>query len=278
MINRKLKSLILRPFISAVPAKKGLVVLTLHNLLPDEYHWFEFLLSSLKETYEFVNPEELNCTQLATNKLKILLTFDDGFYSSFDVTQKYLQKYKIKAIFFITEDFINLDAESSLGFANKSFFPKSLVDYDNKLNYLPMNWDEIMQLKAQGHTIGAHTAKHPVLSEIKNEGILFDEIVSSSDRLEERIGEKVDFFAFPFGTPQSVNKQALKLASKRFKFIFSNVRGSVINSPNEKFIFRQNLVPGDPFWLVKTMIEGRWDWKYKKLQQESHKLCREIKD
>ena len=57
---------------------------------------------------------------------------------------------------------------------------------------------------------------------------------------------------------------ALELSMKRYKYIFSNIRGSVSDSPSTSFIFRQNIAPEDPIWLVKLIIEGRLDWKYKK--------------
>ena len=52
------------------------------------------------------------------------------------------------------------------------------------------------------------------------------------------------------------------MAKKRFDFIFSNVRGNVLESPDRGFIFRQNIVPKDPIWLIRMMINGQLDWKY----------------
>ena len=64
-----------------------------------------------------------------------------------------------------------------------------------------------------------------------------------------------------------MNKDAIDLAKKRFEFVFSNIRGSVSESPGSHFIFRQNIVPNDPIWLVRVMIEGKLDWMYAKLRK-----------
>ena len=131
---------------------------------------------------------------------------------------------------------------------------------------------DIRWLKSNGHVIGAHTASHKAVSLINDPDEALDEIVRSADRLEQKIGVAINAFAFPYGTPELVSKYALNLASKRFKYIFSNVRGSLEDSPSQEFIFRQNITPGDSMWLVKLIIEGRLNWNHKKLRRLSFDL------
>lgn len=260
----------LRPFLSLMPATNGVVALTLHNIEEKYYEWFDKFISMVDKKYGFITPEEFN-NNFDDIKLKVLLTFDDGFYSNKVVAEQILAKYNVKAIFFITEDFIGLDENNAYEFANNNFYPKSNISNNKKVQQ-SMNWDEVKWLNDQGHTIGAHTKTHPVLSKVSDKEKLKDEIVFCSQRLEDKLNIQIDTFAFPFGTPYSVSIDALNIAKQHFRYIYSNVRGDIESSPNHFFIFRQNIVPGDPIWLVQNMIEGKLDWRYKKVQDYSHKL------
>ena len=130
---------------------------------------------------------------------------------------------------------------------------------------------DVKSLSVQGHSIGAHSKTHPKLIDLKKDE-LEDEIVVSSQRIENILNINIDSFAFPFGTTKVVTPEAVNLSKKKFRYVFSNVRGNVNSSPCNYFIFRQNIVPGDPMWLIQNMIEGKLDWKYKNAQNISHKL------
>ena len=98
---------------------------------------------------------------------------------------------------------------------------------------------------------------------------MIDEIVVSASRIEQRLNTEIDSFAYPFGVLSAVNQEAVRIAEARFKTVYSNVRGSILESPSRRFIFRQSISPGDPMWFVKAIIEGRMDWKYRKAQREA---------
>ena len=133
-----------------------------------------------------------------------------------------------------------------------------------------MSWGDVEWLLDQGHQVGAHSANHIKLIDSETESDLHEEILNSTERLEKRLGSRINTFAFPFGGCSDIGLRALSLAKDRFDYTFSNVRGSVADSPGSHFLFRQNLVPGDPLWLVKAMIEGRMDWKYRRARLAAH--------
>ena len=260
---------ILRPFLSLIPSKNGIVVLTLHNIEERYYNWFEEFIVMIQNCYGFINPEDFN-TQENTDEIKVLLTFDDGFFSNKILSDKILSKYGVKALFFITEGFVGLNENQAYDFARKNFYPDSLISND-KRKQKSMSWDDVKSLLDDGHSIGAHTKTHPKLVDLKKDE-LEDEVIISSHRIEKILNINIDNFAFPFGTPSVVTLEALNLSKDNFRYIFSNVRGNVNSSPSNYFIFRQNIVPGDPIWLIKNIIEGRLDWIYKNTQKISHKL------
>ena len=148
-------------------------------------------------------------------------------------------------------------------------FPNSNLDLNDSTNFLSMDWCDVKELVSQGHTIGAHTKSHSNLSQIRNYEEIFDEICISADRIEKKVGKKVHNFAIPFGGIDSITTVGLNLAKARFKHIFSNIRGNLNESPSKHFIFRQNIVPGDPIWLVKSMVECRLDWRFSGMRNKA---------
>jgi len=85
-----------------------------------------------------------------------------------------------------------------------------------KINYV----DEVMnrdQLKCLNNspliTIGAHTQSHGVLSQMEETEIVED-ILNSKKKLEELLGEKVEHFAYPFGSEVEASSREYQIVSK----------------------------------------------------------------
>ncbi len=259
----------LRPFLNLIPSTNGTVVVTLHNIEESYYEWFEEFIVMIQNSYGFINPEDFNNKE-NSDAIKVLLTFDDGFFSNKIISDKILSKYGVKAIFFITEGFIGLNENQAYDFASKNIYPNSIISND-KRKQKSMSWNDVKSLLVQGHSIGAHTKTHPKLIDLNNDE-LEDEVVISRRRIENILKINIDAFAFPFGTPSVVTAEAMNLSKNNYRYVFSNVRGNVNSSPSNYFIFRQNIVPGYPMWLIKNIIEGKLDWKYKYTQKISRKL------
>ncbi len=269
--KRKILGSLLSAFTSLIPPKKGIVVITLHNIPSHHYEWFEHFISHLYENYQIINPFEFNLNkQIDKSSPQVMLTFDDGFYSNRKLAEKVLSRYGIKGIFFITEDFIG--TKKPLEFIHERFYPNTKPVIVNEGDFAPMSWDDVKWIINEGHMIGAHTKTHPLLTSIKNQEKIYDEIITSSDRMEKMINSDISCFAIPFGTVNSVNKDILQAASNRYDFIFSNVRGNIHESPSRNFIFRQNIVPGDPLSLIDIMIDGHLDWRYRKVRNNA--ICK----
>lgn len=271
-LSRLGKSLLARPVLELIPPKHGLIVATFHKIDEAHYEWFGMVLDLINNEFEFASPSELGRLEGDDEQIKkVLLTFDDGFLSNRFVAEQILPRYNVKALFFITEDFLDKNPQEATEFARQRVYLNPERDFSDMNSYRAMSSNDVLWLRDEGHEIGAHTKTHPRLSEIKTPGEREEEIVASADRLEVLLGSSVRSFAFPFGNLQSIDMDSLILAASRFDFIFSNVRGRVVDSPGRHFIFRQNLVPGDPLWLVRAMLEGRLDWKYRGIQRQAQK-------
>ena len=203
----------------------------LHNLPKDDFKHCKKLLFDLKKEFGFIDPNSIGTEDFTFNDLekkrkKILLTFDDGFISNYYVAKEILDPLDIKAIFFIPTGFINSKtSKESVNFIKNKLYggiiPDNLILEDQK----PMSWENIIELKETGHTIGSHTINHYRLSKITDKELLKKEIIESGDDLSKKINKNIDHFAYPFGDITSINKNALKIAKDRYKFIYTGIRG-----------------------------------------------------
>ena len=265
------------PCLMLLPPKKGIVYLTFHNILDDDFSWFEAVIEFLNKKYRIISPQDIYEVQNQNdNEIKIVLTFDDGFLSNKKLYESILKKYEIRAIFFITSDFIDVKHDNCLEYCKATFLPALNLETADVGQYLPMSWEDLRFLRSQGNVIGAHSRSHIRLTDELKQSELYEEIVRSADALERKIDCPVNGFAFPFGSITDFGKRAYCMATNRFDFIFSNIRGNYKESPSNSFIFRQNLRPSDPLWFVQICVEGRVDWIYSCARDAARRLFSDV--
>ena len=241
-------------------------VLLYHDIAPQEHVYFERQLGWLSRHWTFISPEKfaavISGRETIQNK-SLLLTFDDGFASNLAITQKILNPMGIKALFFVVSDLVAIeDRDEARQFIVRHVQPGTSID---KLPpYLSnMKWSDLEALLEQGHTIGAHTRTHARLSEISSSDGLEDEIVSSADSLGNRLGVNVEHFAYTFGDLASFSSQALRVAQKRFRYVYSSLRGNNRIGISSFAIRRDVLTPSDSNALVGAFLEGGADFLYR---------------
>jgi len=89
-----------------------------------------------------------------------------------------------------------------------------------------MNWEEVRQLAQDDlFTIGAHTVTHPILSRVSH-GQAVHEIADCKHLLEAKIGQSIDFFAYPNGGKEDVNDDIISIVQKaKYKAAFTTISG-----------------------------------------------------
>ena len=255
--------------LSCIPKKKSPVALTFHNILPSQKSWFIDVIDLIQEKYGFLSVENLpEAIQGKRTEHRVLLTFDDGFFSNRIVAEEVLAARQVKALFFVTRGFIGLRGQKALQFAKRQFFP-SHVPGNIEMNHLDaMNWSDLRWLQEQGHKIGAHTEQHLRLSQLSQREKQ-SEIVKAANQLEQDIENPVRYFAYPFGSLSAIDLASYHFACQRFDLAFSNIRGSLSRSPSKHFIFRQNITPEMPLWFVEAVIDGKLDWRYHRTRRRA---------
>ncbi len=124
-----------------------------------------------------------------------------------------------------------------------------------------LNTDDIKKIMHLNNIIGAHTYSHVNLKKIKNKRKLYFEIIGSANKLEKILKTKILNFSFNFGRLKDISPEILNLSKKRFKYIFTGIRGDNINS--KKIFFRDNISPKDNIFDFYTYLGGFLDFIYK---------------
>jgi len=248
--------------------RTGVRCLLLHRI--DEYDLdsLHALLKVMDDNFGFISPEDF-FTHLRGDKVisatKLLLTFDDGFKSDRIVVDQILKGMGIKALFFVCPKIVETADKISPDFMKmvqdnvfNGLKPSLLTPKD----YNFMNWEDLMVLVNEGHTIGSHTMTHKRLSAIKDANELRTEIAASKIDLETRLKIKVDCFSYPFGNNQSINASAYKIMVKHYDYCFTGLRGLNTASVSPHHLFRDKIEVEEGNEFNLNILEGMMDWYY----------------
>lgn len=239
--------------------KKSLRILMFHDIY--DYRKFEKIIIHLKKDWEFISPDyfyNICKKKKKINKRLILLTFDDGFKSNLKVATEILSKYRIKAIFFIPFQFVNIQKSKN----RRKFINKNLKIEKITSEMDSMNLNDIKKLIKLKHKIGAHTYSHSDLKFTKNLKKLNFEIIDATDKFQKIINKKINLFAFNFGRLKNISQPMVKIANKRFDLLFTGIRGQ--NNSSTKLLFRDNINLEDNIYDINVYLHGIYDFFYKK--------------
>jgi len=90
----------------------------------------------------------------------------------------------------------------------------SNINFLDKTSELALSWDQVREMSKDPLVeIGAHTINHHALNKL-SESAALEEIQGSRDKIELKTGQKVEHFAYPFGTPREVGLREFKIAKK----------------------------------------------------------------
>jgi peptidoglycan/xylan/chitin deacetylase (PgdA/CDA1 family) len=190
----------------------------------------------------------------------VLFSFDDGFRSSWLAARQVLQPRGIRALYFVTVDFIDAGGRNWRAWAADRIFLGRVPAADLGSDYAPMTWDNLANLVAAGHTVGSHSLTHQSLAALDAES-LSREIAESGDRLERRLGVRVSDFAFPFGNLDSISSEALRIVGRRYRYCYSGLRGGNGHRQPRLAILREAATPDDSPAYLSLMLEGGLDWR-----------------
>ncbi|MGB7345822.1 MAG: polysaccharide deacetylase family protein [Pirellulaceae bacterium] len=127
----------------------------------------------------------------------ITFTFDDGYAENCEYALPLLVEKQMPTVYFVTVNCVK----------DQSGFPHD----DANGCSLPVNTvDQVRQFSDLGIEIGLHTRSHADFAKVFSADQVRSEIIEAKDELEQMIGRKVRYFAFPFGMPPQLTQAAIE--------------------------------------------------------------------
>ena len=115
----------------------------------------------------------------------VALTFDDAYENFYGEALPVLEQFGFPATVFVVTGFVGATAD----------WP---TQGDAAPRLAIMSWEQLRELPRRGVALGSHTHTHPPLSRLK-ESDLREELRSSRQELEQRVGEAAGRLAYPYG-------------------------------------------------------------------------------
>jgi peptidoglycan/xylan/chitin deacetylase (PgdA/CDA1 family) len=178
----------------------------------------------------------------------ILVTIDDGCKSLYAVALPVLRDYAIPAVAFIPAGKIA---------------PREPAAREEGVAEPHLTWPELAALSAAGIHIGSHAVTHRSLGSMSLAEARA-EIVESREILEQRLGQSVTAFAYPFGTraDYSIGTAAL-LAEAGYRSAFTSQHGAVRPGADPFTLPRIKVEGGEPAWMFHHLCSGALDgWRW----------------
>ncbi len=184
----------------------------------------------LAHNHTFITFGDLGQKSLETVSKPTILYFDDGFRDNLITVLPILQKYNIRAVFFVTTGlisrthlmwsvkhrlFLKTKGQASeviereihwLRKHNSSGRPAELEALYQREGFAPdlstlpifLTWDEVRTLQQAGMEIGSHSVTHPYLTQISAEALRV-ELSDSYQTIKQELGVAPVSLSFPHG-------------------------------------------------------------------------------
>lgn len=245
--GRNVYKSILRPVMHwknslTVPGPK-LLILLYHRILPrSEYNRlntvvsrlsFEKHLDEIAREYRIASLNEVSLGGVE-DEIRVVLTFDDGYWDNFDIVFPILKRKGIPAAFFLATDYIDGKAR----FSDRRLIDKKTGQPYKFIKDRFISWDQVRKMSEAGMEIGSHGITHNSLARMAF-GEAKREICRSKKIIEERTGRPCSHFSFPFGSRSDHNDELVRCVKEAgFKTCMLNVHG--YNYPDrDNFCFKR---------------------------------------
>lgn len=171
---------------------------------------------------------------------RVAITFDDGYRSQLRAAAT-LEEFGFPATFFVVIRFVNGDQTGT--------------HYWERWDH--MGWEDLRALSGRGFEIGAHSVSHSRLTRCPP-GELRQEVTGAKSCLEDRLGEAVMSFSYPYGAHNDTVRRAVQEAG--YRLACTSVYGAN-RSPWPWFELRRTEISGrDLLDDFRWKLQGKYDW------------------
>jgi peptidoglycan/xylan/chitin deacetylase (PgdA/CDA1 family)/folate-dependent phosphoribosylglycinamide formyltransferase PurN len=227
------------------------IVIFYHHVISDRPHHlgtptaaFARQIAFLRKFYRIASLEQaMQMLRIGSVPVPTLvLTFDDGYADNFVNLRAVAEHYNIPVFLFLST--AHIESGSPFGHDIKR----------KQTGFAPLSWDQVKSLSRSGFSFGCHTRSH---FDCGSDDMtkLEDEIAGSKRDLGSRAEIWADYFSFPWGMPENISSEALRLAKASFPYVFAAAGGVNVvgNDPGGALLCREDH-PGS-LWEVELSAQ-----------------------
>ena len=235
---------------------KTIAVLAYHKIGEPADDWYTYNYISqqtFEEHLEYLKKSEWECLDIKSflsgldddNNLpdrSVLLSFDDGYASTYEVALPLLQRYNFPAVVFVPTAFVG---------SYNSFDADLLVEPRE----LMCTWEQLSALENNDVSVQSHGINHRHFSALRVEEQVA-EIHDSKSIIESKIKNEVRLFSFPYGDNVGNDNQIISiLESAGYQAAFLYGGGSFSSSTVHPFMIPR--IPIGPDADLKLLLGNR---------------------
>lgn len=176
----------------------------------------------------------------------VVITFDDGYVDNFYNAYPVLRRHAVPATFFVVSGFVD-----------------GKVDLIGKAEWRAMSWAQVAEIARDDlMSIGAHGVTHRKLSKLAP-GEVVREMDDSRTRIEQQIGSRPRFFAYPDGQGRDISAAAKDLAMSLGFDAAVSTFWRTTHSPSDRFILGRVMISSrDSVADLEAKLSGAYDFLY----------------
>ena len=181
-----------------------------------------------KKGYRLVSLTDVECCLSGAREMPpaaVAVTLDDGYVDNFTEAFPIIRQYDVPATVFL--------AVAAMGRTN------SWIS-DGSRRRAMLDWTQVRAMQADGVRFGSHTLTHPRLTEL-DRGAAEHEIRGAKALLEDHLGERANWFAYPYG---DLKEETLTLVREAGHTLACTTRSGFNHSDTEPLLLRRIEVCG----------------------------------
>ncbi|QEG21668.1 polysaccharide deacetylase family protein [Mariniblastus fucicola] len=180
-----------------------------------DFATFKSQIRWMQESFDLISMSEVQqrIESGFNDRPAVAISFDDGYSENCEEALPFLISENIPVTYFVTAHHTR----------EQTPFP-----HDTERGApLPTNSVESLRaLSNAGVEIGAHTRTHLNLGSTEDPHVIYDEVVTATHEIEDMIGKKINYFAFPFGQYDDLRASVFHLLKEHgFKGVCSAYGG-----------------------------------------------------
>lgn len=194
---------------------------------------FEQQIDFLRASFDVIGLDEVQrrIRHVDSRRPAVAITFDDGYAENCDFALPLLIRHQLPCTYFVATEHVKTGQP----------FPHDVAAGVP----LPVNRvDQLRMLADAGIEIGLHTRSHADFSQTVDPQTIDREIVQATEELNDIIGRRIRYFAFPYGRPEQLTEAAIEAVDRAGLAGFCSAFGAYNVPGRDSFHVRR--VHGDP--------------------------------